>query len=134
MKNNQAKQNVVEKITGETIGRKEITQDFRTRFKDAKLSTDSAAKVLQMAIDGLVRGLSECARQENLNDKNSDYLKIYKFGSFKVRQKKERPGLNPKEDTKGGKYKIINVSARKVVTFKASEILQSRVNNENDNP
>lgn len=50
-------------------------------------------------------------------------VKLSGFGNFSVRDKKARPGRNPKtgED--------VAVSARRVVTFKAGQKLRDRVEN-----
>lgn len=50
-------------------------------------------------------------------------VKLSGFGNFTVRDKKPRPGRNPKtgED--------VTVSARRVVTFKAGQKLRDRVEN-----
>lgn len=50
-------------------------------------------------------------------------VKLSGFGNFSVRDKKTRPGRNPKtgED--------VAVSARRVVTFKAGQKLRDRVEN-----
>ena len=57
------------------------------------------------------------------NIKSEKKLKLSKFGTFSVRQKKSRIGRNPK--TK----KEYNISSRNVVTFKASKILLKYINN-----
>jgi len=49
-------------------------------------------------------------------------IKISGFGNFVVRAKRERIGRNPHT------REAITISARKVVTFKASQILKSAVN------
>jgi integration host factor subunit alpha len=49
-------------------------------------------------------------------------VKISGFGSFVVRDKKARKGRNPQTDNS------IVISARKVLTFKASQILKSAIN------
>ncbi len=49
-------------------------------------------------------------------------VKLSSFGTFEIRQKKERIGRNPK--TK----KEIPITARSVVTFHASNLLTKRVN------
>ena len=54
--------------------------------------------------------------------KTENYVKISSFGTFKVLKKKERLGRNPKT-----KEKTI-IAARKVVTFKASKILKTKIN------
>tara|TARA_Y100001936_G_C15759704_1_gene500549 strand:- start:21 stop:308 length:288 start_codon:yes stop_codon:yes gene_type:complete len=53
---------------------------------------------------------------------NKKKLKISKFGSFSIREKKERIGRNPK--TKEEK----NISKRNVVLFKASKEFKELVN------
>ena len=48
-------------------------------------------------------------------------VKLPSFGNFSVRQKTARPARNPKNG------EVFEVSARKVVKFKASHILKDRV-------
>ena len=52
-------------------------------------------------------------------------MKISSFGTFVVRQKKERIGRNPKTGQE------VPITARSVVTFRASNVLKSKVNNKN---
>jgi len=52
---------------------------------------------------------------------NGEMVKISGFGKFKLRDKKQRPGRNPKT----GESVIID--ARRVVTFKASQKLKELV-------
>ena len=52
---------------------------------------------------------------------NGDNVKFSGFGSFSVRDKPQRPGRNPKTGEE------IPVSARRVVTFKASQKIKDRV-------
>ena len=61
-----------------------------------------------------------------MNIKNEKKLKLSKFGTFNIRQKKSRIGRNPK--TK--EIKII--SSRDVVLFKPSKELKEFINNKND--
>ncbi len=51
-----------------------------------------------------------------------EQIKLSGFGNFYLRDKKERPGRNPKTGAK------IPVSARRVVTFRPGQKLQARVN------
>lgn len=51
-------------------------------------------------------------------------VKLSGFGNFKLSDKRERPGRNPKTG------ESIPVSARRVVTFKAGQKLKSRVEKE----
>ena len=48
-------------------------------------------------------------------------VKLSKFGNFVVKEKSARPARNPKTG------EAAKVSARKVVTFRASELLRERV-------
>ena len=52
---------------------------------------------------------------------DGDYVKFSGFGSFSVRDKPQRPGRNPKTGEE------VPVSARRVVTFKASQKIKDRV-------
>ena len=61
-----------------------------------------------------------------INIKNEKKLKLSKFGTFNIRQKKSRIGRNPK--TK--ELKII--SSRDVVLFKPSKEFKEFINNKND--
>ena len=58
--------------------------------------------------------------------KDNKKVKISKFGTFKVKYKKEREGRNPK--TK----KIAIIKARKTISFKASKELKSYINNKDE--
>ena len=52
---------------------------------------------------------------------NGDNVKFSGFGGFSVRDKPQRPGRNPKTGEE------IPVSARRVVTYKASQKIKDRV-------
>ena len=52
---------------------------------------------------------------------NGDSVKFSGFGSFSVRDKPQRPGRNPKTGEE------VPVSARRVVTYKASQKIKDRV-------
>ncbi|MFH1874902.1 MAG: integration host factor subunit alpha [Pseudomonadota bacterium] len=51
-------------------------------------------------------------------------IKISGFGNFVVREKRPRVGRNPQTGEE------IEISARKVMTFKPSQVLKSALNNE----
>ena len=61
-----------------------------------------------------------------LNIKKEKKLKLSKFGTFNIRQKKSRIGRNPK--TKETKM----ISSRDVVLFKPSKEFKEFINNKND--
>jgi integration host factor subunit alpha len=52
---------------------------------------------------------------------SGDIVKLSGFGNFELRTKSERPGRNPKTGEE------IPITARRVVTFHASQILKSKV-------
>ena len=56
---------------------------------------------------------------------NGDDVKISSFGTFIIRQKNERIGRNPKTGEE------VPITARNVVTFRASNVLKSKVNSKN---
>ena len=72
-------------------------------------SSDLVESVLQEMADELAQGHS---------------VKISSFGSFSVRQKAERIGRNPKTGVE------VPISPRKVLVFKASNVLKEKVNND----
>ena len=51
----------------------------------------------------------------------SDSVKLPGFGKFELREKKQRPGRNPKTGVE------IPITARRVVTFRPGEKLRTRV-------
>ena len=53
---------------------------------------------------------------------NGEKVKISSFGTFTVRSKKKRWGNNPKTG------KALEITARKVCTFKPSQVLRELVN------
>ena len=54
---------------------------------------------------------------------NGEVVKLSGFGNFNLRDKRERPGRNPKTGEE------IPITARRVVTFRAGHKLKSRVEN-----
>jgi len=52
---------------------------------------------------------------------DGEQVKLSGFGNFDLREKKQRPGRNPKTGEE------IPISARRVVTFKAGQKLKQRV-------
>lgn len=49
-------------------------------------------------------------------------IKISGFGNFEVRDKRSRPGRNPQTGD------VIQISARRVLTFKPSQVLKNALN------
>jgi len=55
---------------------------------------------------------------------NGDHVKLSRFGNFTVRQKNQRLGRNPKTG------KEVPITPRRVVTFRASQMLREYVESE----
>lgn len=91
-----------------TIIRNDIALEIH---KQIGLSTNEADKIVSQFFNSLI---------ESLN--NTGNVKLTNFGTLAVLNKKERIGRNPKT-----KEKAI-ISARKVVSFRASDTLKKLIN------
>ncbi len=80
-------------------------------FKNVGLSRNESATLVDSVFGEILKSLIQ-----------GDDVKISSFGTFVVRQKKERIGRNPKTGQE------VPISARSVVTFRASNVLKSKVN------
>ena len=94
-------------MSGKTITRADLAEAV---FRKVGLSRTESAELVEMVIDevcgAIVRG---------------DSVKLSSFATFQVRDKKERIGRNPKTGEE------VPISPRRVMTFKASNVLKSRV-------
>ena len=79
-------------------------------YQELGLSKSESSDLVEMIIDGMVSSLTKVA-----------HVKVSSFGTFLVRSKKARIGINPKT---GKEHEI---SARKVVVFRPSHTLRSMV-------
>ena len=96
------------KINQNNLKKKDI---IKSVFKRIGISSFYSGKIINDIIYILISGL-----------KSSKKIKIKKFGSFTLLQKKIRKGRNPL--TK----KEYDISKRLVVTFKPSEDLKKKIN------
>ena len=80
-------------------------------FKNVGLSRNESANLVDSVFSEILVSLIK-----------GDDVKISSFGTFVVRQKKERVGRNPKTGEE------VPITARSVVTFRASNVLKSKVN------
>ena len=80
-------------------------------FKNVGLSRNESANLVDSVFSEILLSLIK-----------GDDVKISSFGTFVVRQKKERIGRNPKTGEE------VPITARSVVTFRASNVLKSKVN------
>ena len=79
-------------------------------FNELGLSTIEGRELVNLLIEELAASLSV-----------GEQVKLPGFGNFDLRDKKERPGRNPKT------LESVPVTARRVVTFKAGPTLKARV-------
>ena len=83
-------------------------------FKNVGLSRNESANLVDSVFSEILTSLIK-----------GDDVKISSFGTFIVRDKKERIGRNPKTGEE------VPITARSVVTFRASNVLKSKVNSKN---
>ena len=83
-------------------------------FKNVGLSRNESSNLVDSVFNEILKSLTS----------GSD-VKISSFGTFIVRNKKERVGRNPKTGEE------VPITARQVVTFRASNVLKSKVDSKN---
>ena len=83
-------------------------------FKNVGLSRNESSSLVDSVFTEILKSL--------ISGKD---VKISSFGTFVVRRKKERIGRNPKTGQE------VPITARNVVTFRASNVLKSRVDSGN---
>ena len=79
-------------------------------FNELGLSRTEARELLEVFFEELAASLAV-----------GEQVKLSGFGNFDLRDKKERPGRNPKTGEK------IPIAARRVVTFRPGEKLKARM-------
>ena len=79
-------------------------------FNELGLSKTDSRELVDLFIEEIVGSLAV-----------GEQVKLPGFGNFELRDKKERPGRNPKN------LESVPVSARRVVTFKAGPTLKARL-------
>lgn len=80
-------------------------------YREIGLSHAESADMVDAFFDHIIDAL-----------KQGESVKLSSFGTFSVRQKRERIGRNPKTKQE------VPITARKVVTFHSSNILSDRLN------
>lgn len=92
---------------GRTVTRADLAEAV---YRNVGLSRTESAQLVEMVIDeicdSIVRG---------------ETVKLSSFATFQVRSKKERIGRNPKTGEE------VPISPRRVMTFKASNVLKERI-------
>ena len=82
-------------------------------YEKVGFSKKESAEIVELVFDTVKETLER-----------GDKIKISGFGNFQVRQKKARVGRNPQTG------KEIEISARRVLTFRPSQVLKSALNGE----
>ena len=90
--------------------RKDLTNKI---YKAIGFSRNFSSKIVDEVFETLVDEISK-----------SNKVKISSFGTFSILNKKERIGRNPKTKVEA------KITSRKVVKFKPSLILKTKINNE----
>ena len=101
------KQSEKDKFIGKTVTKADLAECL---FEKVGLNKREAKEFVDLFFDELRAALM-----------SEGSIKLTGFGNFDVRKKSERPGRNPKTGQQ------IPVTARKVVTFHASQKLKERM-------
>lgn len=80
-------------------------------YRKIGLSQSESAELVDLVLEEIASALNK-----------GESVKLSSFGTFKVRQKKQRMGRNPKTKQE------VPITPRKVITFHSSNILANRVN------
>lgn len=91
-----------------TVTRADLTEAI---YREIGLSRTESAALVESILDHVVKALV---------DGNS--VKLSKFGTFSVREKRQRMGRNPKTGRE------VPITKRRVLVFKPSNVLKDRVN------
>ncbi len=102
-------------MAGQNIGNTTVTKaDIVEKVYDKiGFSKKEASELVEMVFDSLKETLQR-----------GEKVKISGFGNFLVRGKKERVGRNPQTGDQ------IKISARRVLTFRPSQVLKAMLNGE----
>ncbi len=90
-----------------TVTRADLTEMV---FRKVGLSRTESAELVETVIDEVCNAIER-----------GEIVKLSSFATFQVRHKKERIGRNPKTGEE------VPISPRRVVTFKASNVLKQQV-------
>lgn len=102
-------------MSDQNLGRSTMTKAdiIEKVYQKIGFSKKEASELVEMVFDQLKNVLC-----------HGDKVKISGFGNFIVREKKERVGRNPQTGDQ------IKISARRVLTFRPSQVLKAILNGE----
>lgn len=90
-----------------TVTRADLTEAI---YREIGLSRTESAQLVESVIDHIVDALLR-----------GESVKLAGFGTFSLRDKKERMGRNPKTG------KAVPITSRRVLAFKPSQVVRERV-------
>jgi len=93
---------------GKTVTRADLTEAV---IREVGLPRNESAEMVEIVIQEVAACLER-----------GEQVKISSFGSFNVREKRERVGRNPKTG------ETVPISPRRVIAFKPSNIMKERIN------
>ncbi len=93
---------------GKTLTRADLAEAV---FEKVGLPRNEAAELVELVLKQIVYALER-----------GESIKLSSFGSFGLRQKSERVGRNPKTG------EVVPITPRRVIVFKASNIMKDRIN------
>jgi integration host factor subunit alpha len=95
-------------MSGNTVTRAQLTEAV---YQEVGLSRNESADLVESVLLEISTTLAQ-----------GDMVKISSFGSFSVRQKKERIGRNPKTGEE------VPILPRRVLVFRPSHVLKNKIN------
>ncbi len=96
-------------MSSKTITRADLSEAV---YQEVGLSRNESATLVESVLEEIAGALTK-----------GETVKISSFGSFSVRQKGQRVGRNPKTGEE------VPILPRRVLVFRASHVLKSRINN-----
>jgi integration host factor subunit alpha len=94
--------------SGKTLTRADLAEAV---FQKVGLPRNESAEL----VESVIRAIISCLEQ-------GENVKLSSFGSFSVRDKRERVGRNPKTG------EVVPITPRRVLVFRASNIMKERIN------
>ena len=95
-------------MTGKNVTRVDL---YAAIYERSNLSRSASVEMVELVLQEITDTLMQ-----------GEPVKLSSFGSFLVRNKKERIGRNPKTGTE------VPISPRRVVVFKPSAVMKQRIN------
>ena len=94
-------------MSSKTLTRIELSEAV---YREVGLSRNESAELVETVLNHISNALIK-----------GEQVKISAFGTFSIRNKKQRIGRNPKTGTE------IPITSRRVISFKASQIMKEKV-------